>query len=235
MRAVRWVSLEGLNGVGKTYLCGRLAARLGSRCLSLRELTDQRGKGLAGEVMEALTRSPDAFLRTGYPLTETFALLALKVREYESLQHLAAAATPEDDASASPRIVIEDRGVDTVAVYQAAILGGTASPALAYELARRVQLAATPWRPQPDLTVLLVDDPALCVARFEQRLGRPLSSDERGILDTVEGLYAQLAADQSQRVRIVDRRGRREEDVLDELEALCRTSATPKGADLCRT
>ena len=35
-----WVTVEGLNGVGKTYLAGRLAARLGESCRLISELTD---------------------------------------------------------------------------------------------------------------------------------------------------------------------------------------------------
>ncbi len=78
-----WVSVEGLNGVGKTYLIGRLAARLGPSCRLLSELTDHDTDQLTGEVIAALVRPGNTFLRTGHPLTETFALLALKAYEYE--------------------------------------------------------------------------------------------------------------------------------------------------------
>ena len=82
-----WVSVEGVNGVGKTYLAWVLAARLGGRSRLLSELTDADGAGVTGQVISALS-SGRSFLRTGHPLTETFALLALKVREYEMVSRL---------------------------------------------------------------------------------------------------------------------------------------------------
>src|ERR1700754_3519943 len=78
-----WVSVEGLNGVGKTYLTRLLAARLGPTCRLVSELTDHHPDGFTGRVIAALSRPGSTFLRTGHPLTETFALLALKVYEPE--------------------------------------------------------------------------------------------------------------------------------------------------------
>jgi dTMP kinase len=79
-----WVTLESVEGVGKTYLARRLAQQLGPGCTLLSELTDQDAEGLPGQVITALSRAGDVFLRTGHPLTETFALLALKVRGRDS-------------------------------------------------------------------------------------------------------------------------------------------------------
>lgn len=115
-----WITMEGMEGVGKTYLLRRLAQRLGRRCVLVDELTDIAGGGLPGQVVSALSSAGDVFLRTGHPLTETFALVALKVREYERMQTVEGL-----DAD----IVMEDRGIDTVALYQAVILAGQGSVA----------------------------------------------------------------------------------------------------------
>ena len=134
------------------------------------EITDHEPATVPGQIVAALSACGDVFLRTGHPLTETFALLALKVHAYGE----AAAAFGED-----PEIALEDRGPDTVAVYQAAILEPSGSLPDTLELAKRISAVAARWRPFPDLTLLLTDDPETCAERFARRLGRPLQLSER--------------------------------------------------------
>ncbi|HEX2417122.1 MAG TPA: hypothetical protein VHJ83_03195 [Micromonosporaceae bacterium] len=209
-----WVTVEGLNGVGKTFLAGRLAAQLdGVGCRLISELTDLCSDQIAGQVIAALARPGGTFLRTGHPLTETFALLALKVLEYEQT------GTDQSDVS----LIIEDRGVDTVAVYQAAILIQDGSPETAEELIRRVHETAANWRPAPDLTLLLVDDFDTCLDRYAARLGTPVSAADRQLLATVARLYADLAEAEPDRITTVDRSGRSEHDILAEMQAHCGT------------
>ncbi|MEV7227232.1 hypothetical protein AB0M79_09440 [Polymorphospora sp. NPDC051019] len=209
-----WVSVEGVNGVGKTYLTGRLATQLGTSWRLLSELTDHGADQLTGQVIAALARPGGTFLRTGNPLTETFALLASKVHEYERL----ATAT-----GGEPGPVLEDRGVDSVAIYQAAILAGTDRSA-APGLVARIHAAAVLWRPLPALTLLIVDDLDSCVARFETRLSKTLDTTDRDLLAHVDDLYKHLAQSHPHRIRIVDRTGRGEDDVLDEMYAHCLTA-----------
>jgi dTMP kinase len=206
-----WVTIEGLNGVGKTHLARQLTARLGDSCRMISELTDVGGEELTGQVIAALTRPGGTFLRTGHPLTETFALLALKILEYER------AGMDQTGVSA----FIEDRGVDSVAVYQAAVLcpAGPAS-----HLVRRIHETAAMWRPRPGLTLMLVDDFDTCLNRYSARLGEPVSVADRRLLATVAGLYTDLARDESHRIKVVDRAGRSELDVLAEMERYCRAA-----------
>jgi dTMP kinase len=132
------------------------------------------------------------------------------VYEYERLIN-------DDDR---PPLVLEDRGVDTVAVYQAAIMTlDRCEPAIAR--IDQVHATAALWRPPPALTLLLVDDVDTCIARFEARLGAPISCADRHLIHRVAELYHHLADTHADRVRIVDRRGRHEDDVLAELHAHC--------------
>lgn len=201
-----WVSLEGVNGVGKTRLAGHLAERLTGRARTLSELTDGGGDPASSAVIVALS-SGRSFLRTGHPLTETMALLALKVRERE----LVAALTDP------PEIVIEDRGIDTVALYQAVIGSGnddTTPDDVLHTAAERVYAAAAPWLPVPDLTVLVRDDIAACERRFAEREGRPPAEDERRIIAAAGRMYLWRAATEPRRIRAIDRTGRDIADVL---------------------
>jgi dTMP kinase len=210
-----WVSIEGPEAAGKTHLARRLAPRLRS-CRLLAELTDAPAGQIAAEVVGALGSAGDPFLRTGHPLTETFALLALKTRERERVARI----------PVPPRTVLEDRGIDTVAVYQAAIVAGpSASDATAWALAEQIYATASPWCPLPDLTVLLVDDLDVCAARWTMREASPFTTDQRALVEQATRLYHRLAAQQPDRIRVVDRTERAEDEVLDELATLIRRAA----------
>ena len=207
----RWITLEGIEGVGKTYLAGRLAARLGSGCRLLSEVTDAASGSLTSQVITALARTGDFWLRTGHPVTETLALLALKVAEYERLQSLG-----EDG------IILEDRGIDSVAVYQALILAGTGAPDTAVrQVMDLVYATAGRWRPPPDRTILLTDDTARCLSRLRERTGAAVSRQDQALVERAAGLYEGQAAREPGRFRVIRRAGRDPEETIGELVAAC--------------
>lgn len=207
----RWVCVEGINGVGKTHLTRALAARLGPGCQPLTELTGAQGEHVPVQVIGALSAAGDAFLRTGHPLTETFALLALKVREHELVTQMLA----------PPAIVLEDRGVDTVAIYQAAImLGEHATEEQTWTLVQQIHETAAQWRPIPDLTLLITDDLNNCWRRWAEREGTPLTGEQQHLVSRVAGLYHRQAAHEPERFRIVARAGRDEDEIVAEMEHL---------------
>ncbi len=208
-----WVSVEGIEGVGKTHLVRQLAAGLEGRCVLLDEITDQAGAGLVNDVVSALSSAGDPFLRTGHPATETLALIALKIREYEQAQRL---------PGAGPGVVLEDRGIDTVAVYQAVIMAGTDGTLEAtLDLARLIYATAAHWRPLPDLTLLLVDDLDTCVGRFQARTGQLVPPGDRALIARAGQLYDRIAAQQPRRFVVIDRAGRTESEVIDHMRAAC--------------
>jgi len=214
-----WITLEGIEGVGKTYFARLLAARLGDRCMVLSEVTDQGARTLPGQVITALSQAGDLWLRTGHPASETLALLALKVSEYESLQ--ARHGTRAE-------VVVEDRGVDSVAVYQAAILAGPHAPvAQAHALTQQIYATAARWRPLPDRALLLIDEFDVCLARFEQRTARVVSSSDRALVRRAAELYALQAAREPVRFRTVNRTGLSQQETLEEL---CRACVGPPAA-----
>ncbi|MFE9968667.1 dTMP kinase [Streptomyces sp. NPDC005525] len=216
-----WVSVEGINGVGKTTVARTLAASLGERCLLLDELTDRAADTLTGRVIAALTAEDDVFLRTGYPVVETLALLALKVRECERL-----AVYPT-----TPKVVIEDRGVDTVAVYQAAILSAQVPGADPADVARHVLSTVSRWRPLPDATVLLTGDREVCTRRFADRIGRTLAQRDLRVIEQADTLYTGLAAAELDRYTVVDTAGRPAKAVADEVGAVVQDLVKQREAD----
>jgi dTMP kinase len=189
------VSIEGINGVGKTSAARATAAALGARGVLLDELTDQANDTLPGKVIATLSGNGDLFLRTGHPIVETLALLALQVRKTERL-------AGRDLTGVD--VIIEDRGVDSVAVYQAAILCAEHPQQPAQELAHRILSDAQRWFGLPDATVLLIGDPALCAQRFADRLGRPLAPADGLLIDEIDRLYRAMAVDNPERYITVD-------------------------------
>ncbi|MEU0715620.1 thymidylate kinase [Streptomyces lavendulocolor] len=190
-----WVSVEGINGVGKTTAARATAAALGSRCLLLDELTDQAADTLPGRVIAALSSTGDVCLRTGHPVVETLALLALKLRETERL-------TPE--LLAGVDVIVEDRGVDSVAVCQGAILHAEHPATPARTVADQIVTTARRWRPMPDATLLLTGDRETCVARFAARIGRTIPASALEIIEQTEQLYRELVAAEPERYTVID-------------------------------
>jgi len=181
--APRWVTVEGCNGVGKTHLVSAARVLLGTECIAVAELPDANPGSLPGQVIAALAAGGDLFLRGGAPFTETLLLAALQVHRYETTA-----------PGAKCRLVLEDRGPLTVAVYQAAILEPDHDSA-ALATARQILAMITTWRPLPHTTVLLRDDPRECLHRFARRIGRAVRPDEARLISRAGDLYDLLAGE----------------------------------------
>lgn len=212
------VALEGANGTGKTYLARRAAGILGSRCHLVAELPDSPPAGLPGQVIAAMGRHGDPFLRSGTPRTETLLLAALQVHRHESLPSLPAGA-----------VVLEDRSPLSVAVYQAVILHpGDQGAALA--TAGRLLALISQWRPPPDRVLLLADDPRRCQDRFARRVGRPASSGELELMAAAARLYELMAARDPRALTILDRRVLDEEACTRAIAAACQGAVAQRAA-----
>jgi dTMP kinase len=184
-------SLEGISGVGKSYLIQALRPALADLpIVFLSEVVDRTGLGLDRDIIALLAKRGDRFFRSGKPLTETFLLLALKMCDYE------ARIAP---ALAQNQIVLEDRSLDTIAVYQALILH---PDSLEYQLhaAREIYDIGARFRRPPDLTFLIEDDFSVALARIEQREQKQLSQEETSVLQCASLLYTRYAQDQTARI-----------------------------------
>jgi dTMP kinase len=193
------ISTEGIPGVGKTYLTSQAVNGIDGDPVILDGLS-QRGTGhpdLGNALLRALraTSGPDPFLRGGAPAAEALLLLAIKRHDLDIVL---------PDLSGG-RTVLEGRSIDTTAVCQAVQLRPGAPAAALDEAVTLVGLAAS-FRPLPDLTILITDDPSAAIERAQRRDNRLLTPDQAAFINETCALHEQLAATDPERYRVVDRR-----------------------------
>jgi len=216
--ALPWITLEGINGVGKSYLARRAATELGGQCVPLVELPDGPPGLLPGRIIDALLAGGDPFLRTGCPRTETLLLAALQVHRHETTTVRVG------------QVVLEDRGSLSVAVYQAAVLAGdAASDDETFTQAQGLLDLIARWRPLPGRTILLLDDPVSCRRRFQERLGRPALAGEIGLIERVTRLYDRFAGTLPHQFEVLDRRRLDADACVDSIVSICRQAAGASG------
>ena len=206
-------SLEGISGSGKTYFIAKLQQALrDSSPTFIKEVADRQGDGLDLRIITLLTNSEDRFFRMGAPRTETFLLLALKMYDFEAL--IAPALARGD-------MVIEDRSLDTIAVYQSLLLWPHHQERW-LETANTLYDQAARWRRPPDITFLLEDDFDTALRRAQMRSQRAYNSDEVAILRSAADLYSAYADCHQPRIVRLDRRSMSDEAILQAIcQALC--------------
>jgi len=190
-------SLEGISGCGKTFFMTKLHEELRNIPATLvGEIMDRRGEGLDQRIIMALSHTSDRFFRTGLPRSETFLLLALKMFDYE---------TTIAEALDKGKIVVEDRSIDTIAVYQSIILC-PGCPDQMVNTANEIYALAAKWRRPPDITFLIEDDFDTMMSRAQKRIGRTFTNDELDILRNAARVYVEYATQHSKRIVRLDRR-----------------------------
>ncbi|MBC8091776.1 MAG: thymidylate kinase [Pseudonocardia sp.] len=210
------VSIEGVSGVGKTYLTGCLLAAVPAdqRPLVVEEFSQRRvatdpsgalGRQLLGALVDAAPGDP--FLRGGQPRSETLLLIAVKIHDFESVR----------PALMDGRTVIEGRSAHSTAVYQSLILepGDDRATTLAHQILE----TTARWRPLPDLTVLITDDLDIAIRRAETRDGSTYTPEHWRIHRRAARLFGHLAADDPDHIRVLDRRDHTTAALVDILSA----------------
>jgi dTMP kinase len=182
----RLITIEGLDGAGKTTLASGLAQTLRERGARA-ELLREPGGVPASERMRELVKDPG---------------LELGARA-EALLYAAARAQLVEQRLrpllADGALVILDRFVDSSLAYQGAARG------LGVESVRAINRFATGGL-EPDRTLLLRADPALGRARLSGRDERPdrLEREGQEFFAAIAAAYDELAAAEPQRIRVLD-------------------------------
>jgi dTMP kinase len=212
------VSVEGINGVGKSHLTYHalkdgLEGAMGEIiCLDgFSQRSRSTENDLSRRILAAMISAADGdpFLRGGHPLSETLLLLAIKAFDWESN---AAAYT-------AGAVVLEGRSLHTVAVYQSLILHPDDDTGALTE-AQRILETASWWRPLPDLTILIIDDPETAIARLERRDQRTCDPAQRTIHFRAARLFEALAEADHDRIVVLDRRVHDQEALVRRIRTL---------------
>ena len=182
----RLITIEGLDGAGKTTLAAGLERALAPRVGAIRVLREPGGVELA-ERVRALVKDPG--LRVG--------------ARAEALLYAAARAQLVEEAVA-PLLdtgvwVVLDRFVDSSLAYQGA------GRELGVDAVRAVNEFGTGGL-QPDRTLLLRIDPASGRARLAGRGDAPdrLELEDEVFFRAVSAAYDRLAAAEPERIRVLD-------------------------------
>jgi dTMP kinase len=182
----RLITIEGLDGAGKTTLATGLEAALGERGVAVRPLREPGGVALS-EHLRDVVKDPE---RQIAPRTEALLYAAARAQLVdELLAPLLAAGT----------WVLLDRFVDSSLAYQGA------GRALGIDAIRELNAFATGGL-QADRTLLLRLDPAVGRERAQQRLlpTDRLEAEDDAFFAAIAAAYDELAAAEPERIRVLD-------------------------------
>ena len=219
------ITIEGLDGAGKTTLANALAREIASRGHAVAVLREPGGVALS-ERIRALVKDPSLAVS---PRTEALLYAAARAQLVaERLQPLLA----------GDMFVILDRFVDSSLAYQGA------GRALGIEDVRTVNVFATGGL-RPDRTLLLRISPSAGRARQQGRarerggLGEAgagpdrLEREDDAFFEAIGAAYEQLAQAEPQRIRSIDASQAPDEVLRDAIAAIedlvVASSAEPRG------
>ena len=187
MKPAQFITLEGIEGAGKSTIARALQLELEQREVPVLLTREPGGTPLAERMRElVLSRETEALS----PVAETLILFAARA------VHLDNAVRP---ALAAGRWVLCDRFTDASYAYQGA--GRGVSAALLDQLAAAVHGDLWPAR-----TLLLDVAVDTGLARTRQRAGAPdrFEAERPAFLERVRGAYLQRAAADPDRIRVID-------------------------------
>lgn len=177
------ISVEGVEGSGKSTQCARLARYLSSRWLEVAQTSEPDGTALGLRIRGLFEDGP-----TPTPLAQAFLFVAARQ------EHVTRVIAP---ALARGAVVISDRYADATVAYQGYGQG------LDVQTIRELNMLAT-GGVLPDLTLVLDLDPAVAMRRIR---GRPLDAFEKMDLSfhqRVREGYLEIARNEKSRVTVLD-------------------------------
>jgi dTMP kinase len=200
VRTGRLITIEGLDGAGKTTLVAGLTRELAARGRELMVLREPGGVELS-ERIRALVKDPELAVD---PRAEALLYAAARA------QLVAEQLVPllEDG-----QWVLLDRFVDSSLAYQGAGRG------LGVERIRSLNELATGGL-TPDRTLLLRIDPAVGRARITDRDHDRLEQAGEAFFAAVAAAYDELAADEPERIAVIEADRPPEQVLADALAAL---------------
>jgi dTMP kinase len=186
MSGGKLITIEGLDGAGKSTLAEALARELAGRGERV-ELLREPGGVEVSERIRALVKDPAL---TVSPRAEALLYAAARAQLVDELL---------EPLLAGGAIVLLDRYVDSSLAYQGAARG------LGVEQVGEINRFATGGL-QPDRTLLLRISPATGRARQAERAESPdrLEGEDEDFFSRVQAAYDELAAAETGRIRVLD-------------------------------
>lgn len=184
----RFITLEGIEGAGKSTVARIVCDWLRARGFSVRPTREPGGTPLAERVRQVVLERGDEFLS---PVTETLLMFSARGIHLENLIR---------PALARGEWVVCDRFTDATRAYQGQ--GRGVELALIDALATAVQGGL-----QPDCTLLLDLPPAIGLARARQRSGLAadrFEAETEAFFTKVRAGYLELARLEPHRIRVIN-------------------------------
>ena len=190
------ISLEGISETGKTFYRKKLEEEYkdNNEIIFIKEIFDEAQKGLNSKIFSALYHTEDRFFNMGVPLTETMLLLSSIMYKYESTIR---------EALENGKVVVEDRGIDTIAVYQG-ILIAQRNDGNPLQIAQEIFDFSKLYRRPPDTTFLFKGDTDFAIRRAEIRDKSEYTPEEIKLLKRVEKLYSLYSEKHKDRIIPLD-------------------------------
>jgi dTMP kinase len=201
----RLITVEGLDGAGKTTLVAGLARVLGERGVNVLVLREPGGVELSERIRE-LVKDPAL---TVDPRAEALLYAAARAQLVsEQLEPLLA----------DGRWIVLDRFVDSSLAYQGAGRG------LGVEQVRALNAFAT-GSLRPDRTLLLRVDPSVGRERIRGREPDRLEREQDGFFAAIAAAYDELAAAEPERFAVIDAGQAPEKVLADAVDAVATVEA----------
>jgi dTMP kinase len=187
------ISLEGIDGSGKSTAARHIASRLHELMPEKRLVfTAEPTFGEAGRILRSQLSLPmedDEMPSPARPMKELFLFMA------DHADHLARLIVPSLKEGA---IVISDRYTDSTAAYQGVTLRGIVPDPVQW-----IRSIYSPWNLLPDMTLLFALDPDIALKRIRSRPEQEKFERPR-FLREVDGNFRQLAAQEPERFVLID-------------------------------
>lgn len=189
----RLITLEGIDGSGKSTVLQHIASRL-QRMLPERRivLTAEPTTGDVGRILRAELGKAD---REGSEASAAMRMQELFLFMADHAHHLAETVIPSLENGA---IVLSDRYADSTAAYQGVTLRGIVPDPVSW-----VQSISRPWNILPDMTLLFLLEPEAALKRMQSRSGRE-KFERLEFLRLVDENFRAIAAREPRRFVLID-------------------------------
>lgn len=195
MKEGKLITLEGINGIGKTYYFNFLREALKESNIRFNaEINDDVHSGINKSIFDILLSTSSRFFDTGNPKMETLLILAKQANDEERF------VLPSIREGQS---IVSDRGFDTVAIVQGIMLYRKYKGDLLQHI-NEVYKTAIKFNMIPNKTILFTGDFDKSLQRATLRDKQEYSKEEIEILKMESEILHELSQREKDRFIVID-------------------------------